>query len=267
MQWLPDLYAFALGAIIGSFLNVIIHRFPRGESIVFPASHCPNCNAPIRGYDNIPIVSYLVLAGRCRNCREPISPRYPLIELTNALFYLAIYQRMGVTAGSFLVAAIVSMTIALIFIDLEIQILPDAIDLPGVAIGVIIGALSLGALYPTLTLAMSWRDSLLGAAVGASLLLAIALGYRLVRKIEGMGMGDVKMMAMIGATLGWEPLLAVLLTASVSGALIGIVIASKSEKGMQVALPFGVFLGFAFLTIIFFGQLIVQAVPAAGVFR
>jgi leader peptidase (prepilin peptidase)/N-methyltransferase len=264
MQLLLEVYAFALGAIIGSFLNVVIHRYPRSESIVFPASHCPNCNAPIRGYDNIPIVSFLVLAGRCRNCRVPISPRYLLIELANALFYLAIYQRMAVSVGSVLVAAIVSMTIVLIFIDLEIQILPDVIDLPGVAIGMIIGALALGSLHPALTLAVSWRDSLLGAVVGALVLLAIALSYRLIRKIEGMGMGDVKMMAMIGATLGWEPLLAVLLIASISGAVIGIAVAMNSEKGMQVALPFGVFLGFAFLAVIFFGQLMVHWLPAAG---
>src|SRR5213075_2575613 len=143
MTALLAFYAFATGAIIGSFLNVVIHRYPREESIVFPASHCPNCNTNIRWFDNVPILSYLVLLGRCRSCQAAISPRYPLVELANALFYLAVYQRTGPTIVFLPVAAIISMTIALIYIDVEIQILPDVIDLPGIAIGLGIGALGL----------------------------------------------------------------------------------------------------------------------------
>src|SRR5436190_16726583 len=138
MSTLLAFYAFAMGAIVGSFLNVVIHRYPREESIVFPASHCPNCNTNIRWFDNIPILSYLALGARCRTCKVPISPRYPLIELANALFYLAIFQRTGPSLIFLPLAAIVSMTIVLIFIDLEIQILPDVIDVPGVFIGVLI---------------------------------------------------------------------------------------------------------------------------------
>jgi leader peptidase (prepilin peptidase)/N-methyltransferase len=245
---------FALGAIIGSFLNVVIHRYPREESIVFPASHCPHCRTNIKPYDNVPILSWLWLLGRCRACRAPIDVRYPLVELANALFYVALFQRTGLTVGFLPLAALVSMTIVLIYIDLEIQILPDVIDLPGVAIGIGIGAAHLGALYPGLMLSATLLDSVAGALAGGGTLLAIALLYKLVRKVEGMGLGDVKMMAMLGATLGWMPVFPLLVLASVGGTLAGIVVAVKSPKGMQVALPFGVFLGLAFLAVIFFGN-------------
>jgi len=246
-------FAFALGAIVGSFLNVVIHRYPREESIVFPASHCPHCNAPIRWYDNIPLISYAVLRARCRACRMPISPRYPLVELANALFYLALFQHTGPTIGFPLVAAIVSMTIVLIYVDAEIQILPDVIDLPGIAVGIAIGALGLGASYTTLILSSSLVDALLGALFGASVLLAIIGIYWLVRRMEGMGQGDVKMLAMIGATLGWRSIPGVLLLASIAGALIGVPLALRSGRGMQLPLPFGVFLGLAALAVLFFG--------------
>jgi leader peptidase (prepilin peptidase)/N-methyltransferase len=249
MIWL----AAVLGAIVGSFLNVVIHRYPREESIVFPPSRCPHCGTHIKPYDNVPILAWLWLRGRCRACRAPITARYPLVELANALFYAAIFQRTGLTPGFLAMAALVSMTIVLIYIDLDIQILPDVIDLPGVVIGLIVGATHMGALYPDLLLAKTLLESIAGAAVGAGVLLAIALAYKLIRKIEGMGMGDVKMMAMLGAVVGWEPLFPLFLLASVAGALVGLFIAAKSEARMQVAVPFGVFLGLAFLVVLFFG--------------
>ena len=247
------LYAFAIGAIVGSFLNVVIHRFPREESIVFPASHCPHCNQAIRWYDNIPVLSFLILGAKCRACRGPIAWRYPLVELANGLFYLAIYQRTGVSFALPILAAFVSMTIALIFIDADIQILPDAIDLPGIVVGLVAGVLALGAQYPMMTLASSWVDSLVGALIGGGIFVAIIGIYWLVRRIEGMGQGDIKMMAMIGALLGWRAVPAVLLVASITGAMVGLPLAMRSERGMQVALPFGVFLGFAALAVLFFG--------------
>lgn len=249
--------AFALGAIIGSFLNVVIHRYPREESIVLPASHCGTCRTPIKAYDNVPILSYLWLRGRCRACGEPFSARYPLVELANGLFYLALFQRTGPTIGFVAVAAIISMTIVLIFIDLDIQILPDVIDIPGTAIGLLIGALHFGADYE-LTLATTLFDSFAGAVAGAGILLAIALAYKLVRKVEGMGLGDVKMMGMIGAVMGWEALFPVLLLASITGAIVGLIVAARSEKGMQVAIPFGVFLGLATLVVLFFGPTLLR---------
>ncbi len=245
--------AFAVGAIVGSFLNVVIYRVPRGESIVFPASRCPHCSTPIRPYDNVPIFAWLWLGGKCRSCRGSISLQYPLVELANALFYVAILQRTGVSLSFLAVAALVSMTIALIYIDLEWQILPDVIDLPGVAIGLAIGALHLGAMVPDLLLSKTLLDSLAGAVAGGGVLLAIGLSYKLIRKVEGMGLGDVKMMAMLGAALGWEPLFPLLLLASVAGSIVGVVVAAKSPEGLKVAVPFGVFLGFAFLVVLFFG--------------
>ena len=250
---LLSFFAFVLGAIVGSFLNVVIHRYPLDESIVFPASHCPHCKAPIRWYDNIPLLSYVVLRARCRNCKAPISSRYPLVELANALFYLALFLNTGATIAFVLIAAIISMLIALIYVDAEIQILPDVIDVPGILIGIAVGALGLGATYDSLTLSSSWLDALLGALFGASLLVAIIGVYWLVRRAEGMGQGDVKMLAMIGATLGWRAIPGVLLLASAGGAIIGVPLALRSGRGMQFPLPFGVFLGLAALAVLFFG--------------
>jgi len=254
MTSLLPFFAFLLGAIIGSFLNVVIHRYPREESIVSPPSHCPECRTPIRWYDNIPIVSYVVLLGRCRSCRTPISPRYPLVELANALFYLAIYLHTGPTPGFILIAAAVSMLMLLIYIDAEIQMLPDVIDLPGIAVGVAIGALGLGTLYPALVLSDSIVDALAGGLVGAAVIIAVIGAYWLIRRIEGMGQGDIKMLAMIGATLGWRSVPGVLLLASVAGALIGVPMALRSTRGMQMPLPFGVFLGIAAIAVLFFGE-------------
>jgi leader peptidase (prepilin peptidase)/N-methyltransferase len=247
-------FAFALGAIVGSFLNVVIHRYPLEESIVFPPSRCPKCAARIRWYDNVPILAYLWLLGRCRDCRAPISPRYPLVELANALFYLAIFLHTGPTPGFFLVAAFVSMIIVLIYIDAEIQILPDVVDLPGIAVGIAVGALALGEMYPALVLSSSIVDALAGGLFGAAVIVAVIGVYWLVRRVEGMGQGDIKMLAMIGAGLGWRAVPGVLLLAAVCGSLIGVPLALRSKHGMQLALPFGVFLGLATLAVLFFGH-------------
>lgn len=251
---LLSVFAFAFGAIVGSFLNVVIHRYPIEESIVFPPSHCPACRAHIRWFDNVPILAWLWLRGRCRDCRAPISLRYPLVELANALFYLAIFLHTGPTAGFPLIAAFVSMLILLIYIDAEIQILPDVIDLPGVAVGIAIGALALGDTYPSLVVSASIVDALGGALAGAAVIVAIIGAYWLIRRVEGMGQGDVKMLAMIGAGLGWRAVPGVLLLAAVCGTLIGVPLALRSERGMQLALPFGVFLGLATLAVLFFGH-------------
>jgi leader peptidase (prepilin peptidase)/N-methyltransferase len=247
-------FAFVFGAIVGSFLNVVIHRYPIEESIVFPPSHCPECKARIRWFDNVPILAWLWLRGRCRDCRAPISLRYPLVELANALFYLAIFLHTGPTIGFVLIAAFVSMTILLIYIDAEIQILPDVIDLPGIAVGIAIGALALGEAYPALVASASIVDALGGALLGAAVILAVIGAYWLIRRVEGMGQGDVKMLAMIGAALGWRAVPGVLLLAAICGTLIGVPIALRSERGMQFPLPFGVFLGLATLAVIFFGH-------------
>jgi len=258
MTSLLAFYAFAIGAIVGSFLNVVIHRYPIEESIVFPPSRCPECRTHIRWYDNIPLVSFAILLGRCRACRAPIALRYPLVELANALFYLAVFLHVGPTPAFILIAAFISMTILLIFIDAEIQILPDAIDLPGIAVGVAIGALGVGASYAQLVLSANIVDALAGALLGAAVIIAVVGVYWLVRRVEGMGQGDIKMLAMIGAALGWRAVPGVLLIASVAGAIVGVPMALRSARGMRMALPFGVFLGFAALTVLFFGQTVAE---------
>jgi leader peptidase (prepilin peptidase)/N-methyltransferase len=247
-------YAFVIGAIVGSFLNVVIHRYPREESIVFPPSHCPHCDAAIRWYDNIPLLSFAVLLGRCRVCRQPISWRYPLVELANALFYLAIFLHTGLQIGFVFLAAMVSMIIVLIYIDAEIQILPDVIDIPGIAVGLAVGALGVSASAPTLMLSESWLDAALGALLGGGIIAGIIGAYWLVRRVEGMGWGDAKMLAMIGAMVGWRAVFGVLLLGSLTGALVGLPVALRSREGMRLALPFGVFLGFGALVVLFFGH-------------
>lgn len=254
MEWLVPLYAFLFGAIIGSFLNVVIHRYPLEESIVFPASRCPNCRTQIKPWDNIPIISYIFLLGRCRSCRVAISPRYPLVELANGLFYAAIAIHTGPSLGLPLVAAVASMLIVLIFIDLDIQILPDVVDLPGIVVGLAIGWLHLGERYPDLVLSASLLESVIGAATGWLILFTIAFAWKLARKIEGMGQGDMKMLAMIGAVVGWKPLLPLLFFASFTGALIGVSLAAVRREGLGFALPFGVFLGISTFIVIFFGH-------------
>jgi leader peptidase (prepilin peptidase)/N-methyltransferase len=223
-------FATLLGAIVGSFLNVVIHRYPREESIVFPPSR-----------------------GRCRACREPISWRYPLVELANALFYLAVFLHTGPQVAFVFLAAIVSMLIVLIYIDAEIQILPDVVDVPGIVLGLAVGALGLSATAPALMLADSWLDSALGALLGAAVVATIIAAYWLVRRVEGMGWGDSKMLAMIGAVVGWRAVLGVLLLGSITGAIVGVPIALRSKQGMALAVPFGVFLGFGALVVLFFG--------------
>lgn len=245
--------AFVVGALVGSFLNVVIHRWPLGESVVFPASRCGACRAKIRPWDNVPIVSWLLLRGRCRDCGARFSSRYMLVELANALFYLAIFARLGISTGALLVAAIVSMTIVLIFIDLDVQYLPDVVTFPGIAVGLAIGVLGLGRLYPGMLLAPVWWDSLAGALIGAGLIYGVNLLYRAVRGFDGMGMGDAKMLAMVGAAMGWKAVLPVLFLASMVGALFGVAMMSRGDKGWQTQLPFGVFLGLAVLVLLFFG--------------
>jgi leader peptidase (prepilin peptidase)/N-methyltransferase len=264
MAVLSAFYVLLIGAVIGSFLNVVIHRYPRGESVVFPPSACPHCGTPIRWFDNIPILNYIVLRGRCRTCRGSISLRYPLVEAANALFYLAIFLRTGVSWMFALVAAIVSMTIALIYIDADIQILPDVIDLPGIVIGVLIGYFHAASMVD-LVLSASVIDAILGAAVGGGILWLVAITYQFVRKMEGMGLGDVKMLAMIGGVLGIRALLPVMLIASISGAIVGGVMAIAMKRSdLRFPVPFGIFLGFAAIVVLFFGRSIAVIVPMFG---
>ena len=226
------LLAAVVGLSVGSFLNVCIYRLPRGESLAWPASRCTSCGKPLRWWHNIPLFSWLALGGRCAFCRARISAQYPMVEVVTGLTFLLIVWLTP--PGWLLVSRLLLGTslIVLFAIDLEHQILPNVITLPGIAIG---WALSFVA-PPGPT------DSLLGILAGGGVLYAIAAGYYLLRKEEGMGMGDVKMLAMIGAFLGWRAVLLTLVLASFSGAVIGVTLMATQRGTLRYALPFGTFL-------------------------
>lgn len=233
---LPPLFALvaagALGAIVGSFLNVVIHRLPLGASIVWPSSACPHCSRELSWYENIPVVSYLVLRARCRTCKGPISIRYPFVEaLTSALFVGAWwYYGPGPLLASRLVFG--CALIVLFAIDLEHHLLPNAITLPGTVVGF---AFSLFA-------EPGWVASLIGLLAGGGVLYLVAVVYYRVRHEEGLGMGDPKMLAMIGAFLGWKLTLLTLMLASFTGTIIGLSLIAARRGTMKYALPFGCFL-------------------------
>lgn len=239
-------FALLLGAIIGSFLNVVILRLPTDdESIIFPASHCPRCQNPLSWYENIPILSFLVLRGRCSHCQARISLQYPTVELCMALLSAAIFHRFGLTitaAGYLLFCAAL---LVIIWIDFQHQIIPDVISLPGILMGLIFSLAS-----PALT----WQDSLIGLLLGGGVLYTIALFYFLWRKQEGMGGGDIKLLAMIGAFLGWQALPFVIFASSLSGSCIGILAMIKQGKGGKTRIPFGPFLSLAALAYLFFQE-------------
>jgi leader peptidase (prepilin peptidase)/N-methyltransferase len=224
---------FALaGLVVGSFLNVCIHRLPRRESLVWPASHCASCNRPLAWYENVPIVSWLVLHGRCRTCRARISPTYPLVELTTAVVFTGAIVVYGLTWLLAVRLLFASALIVLFVIDLRHRILPNAITLPGIAVGFV----------ASWFLPPGWMSSLIGLVAGGGILLAIAEAYYRVRGQEGLGMGDVKMLAMIGAFLGWPLMMLTLLVASLAGSVVGVALIASGRGSLQAALPFGTFL-------------------------
>jgi leader peptidase (prepilin peptidase)/N-methyltransferase len=233
-----------VGLCVGSFLNVCIHRLPRGESVLWPASHCPRCARSLLWYQNIPVVSWLVLRGRCGFCGAPISPRYPIVEVGTAVVWMlvAFFTPPGWLLASRLVFA--TMLIVLFMIDLEHQILPNVITLPGILVGLAFSVVAPPGLI----------DALVGALAGGGVLYAIAMGYYLLRKEEGMGMGDVKMLAMIGAFLGWRAVIITLVLSSFVGATIGLVLIASQRGGMRYALPFGTFLSVAALVAMLVGD-------------
>jgi leader peptidase (prepilin peptidase)/N-methyltransferase len=226
------LLAAAIGLTIGSFLNVCIYRIPKQQSLLFPGSRCGSCGKPLRWFHNIPIVSYLALRGRCGQCGATISIRYPIVEAITALLIVLV---VAFTPPGALLASRLLLTcilVVLFAIDLELQILPNVITLPGIVVG-----LAFSVVAPP-----GPRDAVLGAALGAGVLYGIAAAYYFVRREEGLGMGDVKMLAMIGAFLGWRAVLLTLVMSSFSGALVGVALMASKRGGLQYALPFGTFL-------------------------
>jgi leader peptidase (prepilin peptidase)/N-methyltransferase len=282
---------FLFGLAVGSFLNVCIRRLPKEMSVIRPASHCPACQAPIKPYDNIPLVSYVLLGGRCRACRAPISPVYPAVELLTALLFLACYAAFGATAEAAKWAAFCALLVVLVFTDFFDRLLPDAVTLPGLAAGLLFSLIvapwdgsTLGLLAwamaepPAPVVALS--EAVMGAALGGGLLFVVAEGYLRLRGREGMGLGDVKMMAMAGAFLGPKRALLTILAGSLLGSLFGAAcIGALYARGWKRAvaeraarrgrgdvrrlrwvlagrypLPFGSFLGIAALLVLFFGS-------------
>jgi leader peptidase (prepilin peptidase)/N-methyltransferase len=224
--------AAAFGAVIGSFLNVVIYRLPLGKSTVWPSSACPHCARELSWYENIPVASFVALGGRCRTCGARISLQYPLVEALTAVMFGAAWWYYG--PGPLLASRLVfgCALIVLFAIDLEHQLLPNAITLPGIVVGFLF----------SLVTEPGWMSSLIGILVGGGVLYGIAEAYYRVRHEEGLGMGDVKMLAMVGAFLGWELTLLTLVLASVSGTVIGLGLIITRRGGMKYALPFGTFL-------------------------
>jgi leader peptidase (prepilin peptidase)/N-methyltransferase len=233
-----------LGLCIGSFLNVVIYRLPLKKSIVSPPSRCRNCDYLLQWYDNIPVLSWLLLGGRCRKCRTAVSIQYPIVELiTGALFVLVIWLTpVGPLLASRLI--LVCILIALFGIDLEHQILPNSITLPGIVIGLLFSLIA----------PPGWKDAVIGALLGGGLLYGIAWAYYLWRREEGMGMGDVKMLAMIGAFLGWKAVIVTLVLSSFAGAIIGLSMMAVQKGDMKYALPFGTFLAIGTVIAMFVGD-------------
>jgi leader peptidase (prepilin peptidase)/N-methyltransferase len=274
--------AAVFGAIIGSFLNVVIHRVPLEESIVFPNSRCPSCGAVIAFHDNIPVLSYVVLRAKCRSCKERISFRYPAVELLTAAMFVAIAWHDGLSAALPFDLVFVSALLALVFIDAEHMILPNAITYPGIVFALVarvaipylsatphlddLPSLSQGAFAQMPMWATSLAGALIGALIGGGSLWLMGWTWEKLRGIEAMGLGDVKMMFMVGAYLGWRLTILTIFFGVLTGSIIGILLmAWQRQRNMQMLLPFGVFLGLGAVAALLFGAPVVEWY--AGQFR
>ena len=287
MEHLPTYFVgtavFIFGLLIGSFLNVVIYRLPLGQSIVFPGSHCQACSAEIKWHDNIPVVSYaILLQGRCRSCRARISPIYPAVELLVACLYLLLFiiHQDQISSGSWLLFAahivFVSLIVPLVFIDLRHKLLPNAITYPGLVLLLVLRAIApnpwilshtpnLFGVENAPMWALSLFGSVLGAAVGGGSLWLVREVYYRFRHVEGMGLGDVKMMLMVGVFLGWQLTLLTIFVGSLLGSLVGVLLILLRGGTMKMQIPFGVFLGLAGIIALFVGQKLI--VWYAGMYR
>jgi leader peptidase (prepilin peptidase)/N-methyltransferase len=263
-------FVFLFGLIIGSFLNVCIVRIPSGKSIVMPASACPKCGEAIRPYDNIPLISYLALGGKCRGCKTKISPMYPLVELLTGLLFVACYLAFGLTVETLKWAAFSAILVVLVFTDLRERILPDLVNFTGFGLGLALSfftrptdGTSLWIAnrifeYPPPAPVLSFSDAILGAALGSGLLWLVSEAYFRLRGREGMGLGDVKMMLMAGAFLGAKKTVLTILAGSILGSVLGIALILAMRKDTDYELPFGTFLGAGALLVVFFGTPVVN---------
>jgi len=263
-------FIFLFGLIIGSFLNVCIVRIPGGKSVVLPASACPNCDAAIRSYDNIPVISYVLLAGKCRECKTRISAMYPAVELLTGLLFVACYEIFGLTAEALKWTVFSAIIIVLVFTDFRERLLPDLVNYTGLGLGLALSFITKPSDGTAMWLAnrmfdfpppapvVSLADALLGAAIGSSLLWLVSEAYFRLRGREGMGMGDVKMMLMAGAFLGAKRTLLTIFTGSVLGSVLGLLFILSRRKDSDYELPFGTFLGMAAVLVVFFGTPVIN---------
>lgn len=286
LSLVPPVFGYVVagvfGAIIGSFLNVVIHRVPLEESIVFPNSRCPSCGAVIAFYDNIPILSYAFLRAKCRNCKEHISFRYPAVELLTAALFVAVAWHDGLSVALPFDLVFASALLALVFIDAEHMILPNVITYPGIVFALIarvalplitgtphfddVPSLANGALAGMPVWVVSLVGALIGALIGGGSLWLMGWTWEKLRGIEAMGLGDVKMMFMVGAYLGWRLTILTIFAGVLTGSVIGIVLMAKQgQRNMQMLLPFGVFLGLGAIAALLFGAPLVEWY--AGQFR
>jgi leader peptidase (prepilin peptidase)/N-methyltransferase len=245
LQPLLSIFFFVAGSIVGSFLNVCIHRIPVHQSVIHPRSRCPRCENLIPWYQNVPILSYVFLRGRCANCKERISPVYPLVELITACYFLLLYRTFGVSIPFLIYAFFGCSVIVLIFIDFYHRLLPSVITFPSVALGL------LSSFFNPLVRPM---DSGLGVLVGGLIPTIVLIVYKWIRKREGLGHGDIVMLAMVGAFLGWKQVLFVLFASSVLGSIIGILVIVLFKKATDFMLPFGSFIGIVALIAVFWGK-------------
>ena len=244
-----DVLIFILGLIVGSFSNVCIYRIPRNESIIYPASHCPKCRSNITPKDNIPLLSYILLKGRCRNCKSKISIQYPIVELLTGLIYLIVYLIYGLSVQTLIYIVLSSALIIIAFIDLNEQIVPDVISLPGIVVGFII---SFFVSY------ISFINSALGVLVGGGIILIIGLAGSVIFKKEAMGGGDIKLAAMIGAFLGWRYIVISLFLGFFLGALAGIILILSKIKSREDTVPFGPFIVLGSFITLLWGEKIIS---------
>lgn len=242
-------FAFIFGTVVGSFLNVCICRMPKNESIVSPPSHCPYCSYQIRWYDNIPLLSYLLLRGKCRGCCTHISMQYPLVELLNGVLSLFLFLRFGPTVTFAALFLFCSALVVITFIDIEHQIIPDEISLGGIVVGFALSFFIAG---------HTWLNSLLGILLGGGSLLLVAYLYHWLTGKDGMGGGDIKLLAMMGAFLGWKAVPFIIFASSLVGSLVGISIMLLQKKDSKLAIPFGPYLAFGAVLYIFYGKLLIR---------
>jgi leader peptidase (prepilin peptidase)/N-methyltransferase len=257
MAIISQIFFFLFGSAIGSFLNVCIYRIPREKSIVNPPSACPGCDKPVRFYDNIPILSYILLRGKCRDCGTKISLRYPLVELLTAILFLILYRKLGFTFELFVFLIFVSLLIAISFIDLDFQIIPDILSIGGVVLGFLLAIVR--PFFRNIDPKFGILDSLYGIGLGGGLLFAIAWSYQFVTKREGMGGGDIKLLAMVGAFCGIKGVIFSLVSGSILGTIVGIPLMLAKKESTKYAIPFGPFLSLGALVYVFIGNTLIRS--------